>query len=124
MKSNRQQARSQEFLRGGAIFFEKRDFSKKNFLFSKKKVIKKVDKVFFLEKRNFFPEGPEKVDLSCLWGVRSHPSHPPWLRAWASIILMCTPGSAVLGSQKERDDWKLTSKQKNNFEKAIFLLCT
>ena len=37
---------------------------------------------FFLEKKNFFPEGPEKVDLSCLWGVRAHPSHPPWLRAW------------------------------------------
>ena len=36
----------------------------------------------FLEKRKFFPEGPEKVDLSCLWGVRGVRSHPGYGPEW------------------------------------------
>ena len=61
---SRYQARSQDFLWGGAI---RKKWTSGGAMGAPRTPIfnKKVDLI------------NKKVDLSCLWGVQAHPSHPP-----------------------------------------------
>ena len=49
------------------------------------------------------------MDLSCLWGVRAHPSHPPWLRAWTiyQFCVHCTRAKVLTFKAINKPSFKM-----------------